>query len=62
MLTTFTDAIASWVVVDKATHTAVLETFSERVAAAINRVKYDVVPIEDYLISINGKAKGLVKC
>ena len=44
---------ASWVAVSKATGDAVLETFDENTAKAINLEKYDVVPVYDYLVSHN---------
>lgn len=43
---------ASYVIVSKATGEAVFETFSRKVALAINREKYDVIPIIDWLASI----------
>lgn len=45
----------SWVIVDKATDEAVLETFSAKIAKAINTEKYNVVPILEYLQSLNRK-------
>ena len=44
---------ASWVVIDKATGAAVLETFSASTAAAIRRDRFDVVPILDHLQALN---------
>ena len=44
---------ASWVVVSKATGEAVLETFSRRVANAINLERYRVVPIGEWLGGLN---------
>lgn len=46
---------ASWVVVSKATGQAVLETFEKKTADAINRDKYDVIPVQQYLASLNRK-------
>ena len=43
----------SWIVVDKATGKAVLETFSQRVADAINRDKYIVKTSHEYLCELN---------
>lgn len=45
----------SWVIVDKVTDEAVLETFSDKIAKAINTEKYNVVPILEYLQSLNRK-------
>lgn len=47
---------ASWVIVEKSTRGAIMETFSARVAEAINREKYEAVPILAYLQSLNRKA------
>ena len=47
---------ASWVVVDKASNAALFETFSQRIADAINTDKYRAVPILEYLQSLNRKA------
>ncbi len=43
----------SWVIVDRQNGTAVLETFSATLAAAVNRARYDVVPILEYLQELN---------
>jgi hypothetical protein len=48
---------ASWVIRNKVTGVVVMETFSAAAANAINRDKYEAVPILDYLVSINGAAK-----
>jgi hypothetical protein len=50
--------VSSWVVVDKATRKAVLETFSANLAARINRERYEVVPILRYLAGVNAAAKS----
>ena len=50
--------ITSWVIVRKATGEAVLETYSARVAFAINKEKYRVVPILEYLEGINAEIKS----
>ncbi len=44
---------ASWVVVNRETGKAVFETFCRRVADAINLNRYEVVPIGEYLASLN---------
>ena len=46
---------ASWVIVSKKTGKAVFETFSATTAQAINKERYDVVPILEYLQSLNEK-------
>jgi hypothetical protein len=43
----------SWVVIRKATGEVLFETFSQAVADAVNRERYDVVPIYDYLVALN---------
>lgn len=50
--------VASWVIVDKATRTAIFETFKASTAQAINTAKYEAMPIEDYLIEFNAKVKA----
>jgi hypothetical protein len=48
---------ASWVIVDRATGSAVLETFRASVAAKVNTERYEVVPILDWLYRVNAAAK-----
>jgi hypothetical protein len=48
--------MTSWVIVRRADQVAVLETFSEQVAQAVNLKKYQVLPIMEYLQNFN---KGL---
>lgn len=48
--------IASWVIVSKATGQAVMETFRKSTADAVNLDKYRVVPIGEWLASLNRKA------
>lgn len=43
----------SWVVVDRATGEAVMETFSRVVADAINQTRYRVVTAAAWLASLN---------
>jgi hypothetical protein len=54
-MTSSLNRTASWVVVDLKTDEAVLETFNKRLADAVNREKYKVVPILAYLQSLNRK-------
>lgn len=44
---------ASWVIVNKTTNEAILETFSESIAGKINAEKYQAVPILEYLQKLN---------
>ncbi len=46
---------ASWIIRDKFTKEVICETFNPAVVAALNTVKYEAVPVLEYLISINGK-------
>ncbi len=46
---------ASWVIVSRDTEKAVLETFDEAVAAKVNNARYRVVPILEWLQSLNRK-------
>jgi hypothetical protein len=49
---------ASWVVVSKADNKPVLETFSKAVADKINTDKYTVMPVLQWLQSLNVKNQG----
>ena len=51
-MTTLTKT-ASWVIINKETNKAVMETFDRKIAAAINQDKYRAVPILEYLQSLN---------
>ena len=44
---------ASYVIVSKETGKAVFETFNEKTAMAVNAKKYNVMPILQYLYSLN---------
>lgn len=48
---------ASWVLRDKETKAAVMETFDPRLVERLNTDKYEAVPIGQYLGEINGRAK-----
>lgn len=49
----------SWVIVNRQTGEAVLETFSEKVTAAINAKNYQVLTAYEYLCNLNESIKGL---
>lgn len=51
---------ASWVIRDKATKAAVMETFNPKLAERVNTAKYEAVPIGQYLGEINGQPKRVV--
>jgi hypothetical protein len=44
---------ASWVLRNKATKEVICETFDKRKVEALNREKYEAVPILEYLQSLN---------
>jgi hypothetical protein len=46
---------ASYVVVRRATGQAVFETFNHEIVALVNLKAYNVVPIMEWLQSLNGK-------
>jgi hypothetical protein len=48
---------SSWVIVEVATNKAILETFSQKVASAINTNKYKAIPILAYLQQFNQSIK-----
>jgi hypothetical protein len=47
----------SWIVVNRTTGEAILETFSEKVTAAINTKNYQVLTAYDYLCNLNANIK-----
>lgn len=49
---------ASWVIREKATKKVVMETFDERKVRALNKAKYEAIPILKYLQEFNAKVKG----
>ncbi len=53
------DRSASWVVVNKKDNKAIFETFNRDLANKVNTDNYKVIPIKDYLVSINGKQKDI---
>lgn len=48
----------SWIVVSRATGESVLETFSRRIAEAINQEKYEVLTALQWLQRFNAKIKS----
>ena len=48
---------ASWVIVDKQTGKAIIETFKRATADAINREKFNVLPALEYLQQLNRSLK-----
>ena len=46
---------SSWVIVNRLTGQAVLETFSEELTMNVNLDRYQVVPILEWLQSLNRK-------
>ncbi|CAB5079641.1 hypothetical protein UFOVP146_57 [uncultured Caudovirales phage] len=49
---------ASWVIVEKSTRKAICETYSESTIEAINKAKYQAIPILEYLQEFNRKVKN----
>ena len=43
----------SWIVIDRATRVAVMETFSAKTAAAVRRDRFDVMEAGEYLAGLN---------
>jgi hypothetical protein len=50
-----TTTTASWVIRDKATGEAVLETFDRRKVEALNTAKYEAVPVQQHLAQLNAQ-------
>jgi hypothetical protein len=49
---------ASWIIVRKSDGTAILETFSDAIARAINTEKYSAMPALEYLQNLNRSIKA----
>lgn len=47
----------SWVIVEKKTQKAIFETYSKKVADAINKTKYEALPARKYLEQLNKRIK-----
>ena len=47
----------SWVIVERSTGNALFETFNPKLVAAINTIRYQVVPILEYLQALNAEIK-----
>jgi len=52
---------ASWVILEKATKKVLFETFSRKTVDALNKTKYEAVPILDHLVVLNREIKRLEK-
>lgn len=48
----------SWMIVNKATGVAVMETFIPELAAAVDQSKYDVIDAHTYLCALNKKIRA----
>ena len=46
---------ASWVIRERSTGRVIMETFNAKLVAALNTVRYEAVPILEYLQSLNRK-------
>ncbi len=49
---------SSWVIVNRRTGQAVRETFEKTLADRVNRARYEVLPILEYLQRFNASVKG----
>lgn len=49
---------ASYVIVEKRTGFAILETFDKKLAEKIDAEKYEAVPVLEYLYGLNAKIKA----
>jgi hypothetical protein len=45
----------SWIIVDRQTGNSVLETFSHKIAEAVNQDKYEVLTALQYLCRLNSR-------
>ena len=50
---------ASWVIREKSTGRVIAETFNLDLVDALNTVRYEAVPIKDYLVSLNAKSAAV---
>ena len=50
--------IVSWVIIDRATGAAVLETFNPKAVSCLNTERYEAVPILDYLGALNARIRA----
>lgn len=48
---------ASWVIINRATGAAVMETYRPFIAGAVNTKKYEAVPVLRYLQELNARIK-----
>jgi hypothetical protein len=46
---------ASWVIIDRATGAAILETFNPKAVPCLNTERYEAVPILAYLGALNAR-------
>lgn len=49
---------ASWVIIEAATGQAILEAFDKRIADAVNKPKYEALPVLTYLQLLNERIKN----
>jgi hypothetical protein len=50
---------ASWVIREKATGVVLFETFNQKVVEAINTERYEAVPAQQYLASLNDQTRTI---
>ena len=49
---------ASWIIIERATGAAVLETFNPKAVACLNTERYEAVPILAYLGALNARIRA----
>lgn len=49
---------ASWVIIDRATGAAILETYNPKAVSCLNTERYEAVPILDYLGALNARIRA----
>lgn len=49
---------ASWVIREKESKRVICETFDKRLVERLNTVRYEAVPILDYLVEFNANARN----
>lgn len=50
-------ATASWVIRETSSKRVICETFNVRAVERLNTMKYEAVPIHDYLVEVNAAAR-----
>lgn len=48
----------SWIIIERATGSSILETYNPKAVACLNTAKYEAVPILAYLQNLNARIKA----